>query len=180
MCNFFKAILLSSLLIFLGIGCKDKDRDIDLSREKLQEILNNKFPIEKKSSLASFSFYDPNLSLLENRFKINISFNYKALGISNSGTMDILGDIHYKREKSSFYLRNVEIKNLKLKDNKIKKLTSNAISTVLNSFFSINPIYKLEDKSLKERLARFLLKEIKIMEDKVLIILDAERQKKDK
>lgn len=168
-----------TLLIILGIGCQDKDRDIDLPKAKIQEILDKKFPIEKDSKLLSFSLFDPFLTLEENRFGINLSFKYNALGISNNGSLDIFGDIDYNRENGSFYLRNVEIRNLKLEDDKIKKLTSNAISKALNSFFALNPIYKLEDKGLKERLARFLLKEIRIMEDKVLIVLDAE-SKKDK
>lgn len=162
----------------MTIGCGEKDRDIDLPKEKIQEILNGKFPIEKKTSLLSFSLFDPVLTLEENRFGINISFNYDALGLTNSGKMDVFADIIYNREKSSFYLRNVELKNLVLKDDKIKKLTSSAISKVLDSFFSVTPIYKFEDKGLKERLARFLLKEIRVMEDKILIVLDAESQRK--
>ncbi len=175
-----KLTIILTILTLITIGCKDKERDIDLSKAKLQEILDNKFPIEKESKLISFSLFDPFLTLEENRFGINLSFRYKALGASNSGTMDIFGDIEYNREKSSFYLRNVEIRNLKLENNKIKKMTSSAMSKVLDSFFSINPIYKLEDKGLKERLARFLLKEIRIMEDKILIVLDAESQKKSR
>lgn len=176
--TYIKLAITFTLLILIGTGCKDKDRDINISKATLQEILETKFPIEKKSKLFSFSLFDPFLTLEENRFGINLSFKYNALGAVNSGSMDIFGDIEYNRENSSFFLRNVEIRNLKLDNNKIKKMTSTAISKVLNSFFAVNPIYKLQDQGLKEKLARFLLKEIKIMEDKVLIILDAQSKRK--
>ena len=150
---------------------------IEITEEMLQQKINQQFPYKKESFLFITVVSNPHLKLKNERNRVNITFDVgveSAQTLVLKGNVTVSGTLLYKKEEKSFYFQDVEIVKLDLNNipkefhtpikQTLEKLTSQYLQSIL--------IYKIDDSIPELQMASVLLKEIKIANSKMYLILE--------
>ena len=97
-------------------GCAARDSvTLHLSKEKIQEQLAARFPIEKRELLFKAVFSDPQVLLRENRIGIEAKTRLEATpDTAVTGRLSLEGDLNYDPNAGELVLTNVHLTEAKL------------------------------------------------------------------
>ena len=135
-------------------------------------------PVVKKKYFVTVKISDPKIDLIKETDEVGILANIDASapgGIKGSGEVMIQGSLDYDPKKGEFYFKNPKIVSLKIDQvpadfiPDIQALAQTALSKALATY----PVYKFKDDDLKHRLAKSVLKSLKVQNEKLVITLGA-------
>jgi len=135
-------------------------------------------PMEKKKLFVKVVLSQPEVDLSVGNNKIGVFSNIEVIapgGIKAEGKAKFNGSLSYNAENHEFYFHNPEI--ISLESNsippklmpKVKELAQTTASTYLAK----KPVYKLNDKNLKHKLAKSVLESIEVKNNKLMVKLSA-------
>lgn len=163
------------LLLLIGLlsSCNKFPLKITVTEQKIQKVLDKKFPYKKDLVVAKIMAYDPHVHIKGHTIYVDVSFSGGILSKSVEGTLKVAGYIHYKQETKAFYLKDFAIIKLNLSkgEGKQKNRVVSALNKFLPAYLHSFPVYKLNSKKYKQNLARMLLKNIKASEQSLIITL---------
>ena len=170
--HYNKTLCILFILISLAISPLAAAYTYKLTEAELQEKLDTQ-TFEHKDSLLKASVTDGKITLLEKDNQILLSAKVDILllrQIEGQGSAAIQGQIHYEPEKGAFYFKNAKIQTLAIDnlDPEYLPLVQQALEKTLSKTLSRRPIYVLDDKDVKQKLAKSQLDSVEV-KDKVLI-----------
>ncbi|VAW61508.1 hypothetical protein MNBD_GAMMA11-2537 [hydrothermal vent metagenome] len=151
---------------------------LEISEKELQEKVSKMMPLEKKKYFVTVILSEPVIDLTGGNNEIGIFSHVKIIApgsIEGAGKVKITGSLRYDSKTGSFFFKHPEIVSLEVNDvpekymPNIKKIAQSAVSKIL----ATRPVYKLKDDNLKQKLAKSVLKSIKVENKKLLVELAA-------
>lgn len=170
--NILKSILIIFIFTFI-VSCKPTDYTLEFSEDEIEEHLSKNFPLNKDLFIAKLSLKNPQLSFINDGISIDLDYNGTLLADTLTGIIKVDGGLNYQKQDNSFYLKNASIQNLTINELKTSE-TENIKSTleqVIIPYLEKFPVYKLQGGKLDQTLLKSSLKEIKIKEKKLILVL---------
>lgn len=171
-------ISLFAALLFITQSALAFSYTLEISEKELQQRADSMMPLERSQYFVKVTLSNPKLELLPSNNRIGMSSNISASipgGFQGKGRATITGSLRYDNQRGAFYLDKPVIEELHI-DNlpdqylpQIKNIVQNALSKSLSS----KPLYQLNDKDLRQKLAKSMLKEINIKNKTLFIELSA-------
>ena len=149
---------------------------MEFTEAEIQQKVTAMMPMKKKKYFITVKFTNPVVDLLEkdNRIGILPDIAIKVPGgIRGKGTANISGSLRYDNKKGAFYLNKAVLKELKIDEVPDKHIPTikDIAQLTLDKFTTVKPIYKLKNDNLKQKLAKSLLKSIKVENEKLFVEL---------
>jgi hypothetical protein len=168
--NLFLLLVIAAIFV---TGCGDFHKTIVIPRAKLQSLINKNFPIDKNIIIARLTIDTPSVYFKDQN--VGIKMNYKGNFFADEikGYMDVNGRITYKQERAAFYLTDINIEEFEVNGlnfsntEKIKHVLQN----IANNFLEGYPIYNLNQKNFRQKVAKIFLKKLTIKEETLEIQL---------
>ena len=175
--------------IFIGIGIAlavslllivifPKQYVVELSQAQLQQRVDARFPIEKKSIFLETELRNPKVFLMEEseRIGLTVEVGIQVIGIADEfmGMGTISSGISYSPEKGEFYLLEPKFEELEigvLPSQYVEKAIG-ILNFAAGEFLDNYPIYELNKSDLKQQAVRLVLKDITISDGVVKLFLD--------
>lgn len=174
-----RKFLAVGVAIFALTAC-DNSFNIRVSETKIQNTLSEKLPLEK-TYLKIFDVVldNPRVDLLQesNRVQggLDVDLEIGAFGksLAFDGTIDASGGIRYAPEEGAFYMTDPVVETLSIEGlpEKYKSQVEKVIGSAIVEFYSTRPVYRLEDRSMKESAAQLVLKGVKVDGDHLIVNL---------
>lgn len=149
---------------------------VEISEAELQSKVSAMMPMKKTAFFVAVTLSNPNIDLTNGNNEIGLfaQVEVQALGsIKGSGEVKITGALSYAAEKAAFFLHNPKIVRLDVKNasEKVTLSMKKVIEIVARKILAARPIYILNDDNLKHKLAKSVLKSIKVENEKLHIVL---------
>ena len=166
------------LIAFASQMVSALDYTQEITEQEIQEKVSAFMPVVKKKYFVTVKISDPKIDLIKETDEVGILANIDASapgGIKGSGEVMIQGSLDYDPKKGEFYFKNPKIVSLKIDQvpadfiPDIQALAQTALSKALATY----PVYKFKDDDLKHRLAKSVLKSLKVQNEKLVITLGA-------
>lgn len=173
-----KKILFSFALLLASQVANAYSYTIEITEDELQSRLAAIMPMERQQYFLTVVLSEPDIDLSVGNNEIGVSSKVAITapgGMKGSGSAKITGSLDYDPETHAFYFRNPNIVSLESEDippemlPQIKDMAQSATSKIL----STQPIYTLSGEDLQQKVARTMLKSIKVENRKLLIELEA-------
>jgi hypothetical protein len=168
--NLFLLLVIAAMFV---TGCDHFHKTIVIPRAKLQGLLNKNFPIDKNIIIARLTLDTPSIYFKDQNVGIKMNYKGNFLADEIKGYVDINGRITYKQEKSAFYLTDINIEEFEVNGlnfsnaEEIKRVVQN----ISNNFLEGYPIYHLNQKNYRQKIAKIFLKKLTIKEETLEIQL---------
>ena len=149
---------------------------IEVPKQIIEQQIAMHMPLEKKLLMATLRLSEPRLTLLEETNEVSLFLNVDVImleGLKGSGRGELVGTIAYRAEEGAFYLVNPRIINLDidhLPSFLFPKIARAAELLVARSLASY-PVYRLNDKDTRHKMAKAALKNISVSRDTLLLTL---------
>jgi hypothetical protein len=154
---------------------------LPITREMIDSALSQTFP--KKNTYLKVLHVTYGKPVLEmapggDRIKVALEVQVEAgleglLSKTYHGSAAVVTAVGYEPESYRFFLRDPRLEKLE-----VPKLSSDQLAILregLNAasalWFQEVPIYRIEDRTMKEKLARHVLREVEIKNDRVIVTL---------
>lgn len=167
-------LLLHILLSILFIaGCGTFEKEVTISKSEIQKMVDAKFPYEKNAVLSRVSLFDPEVYFKGENVGMRLNYKASLVGKEFSGTVDVNGQITYRPDSGTFYLTDFTVADIstnghRLSNNdKLRGLISNAVGACVQDY----RVYSLKEDELKQKMAKLLLKEVKVKGDSLSLRL---------
>jgi hypothetical protein len=140
---------------------------LELPEAELQVKADAMMPLEKKKFFVTTILTNPVIDLLASTNEIGLTtdVSVKAPGnIAGSGKVSFRGSLRYDNDSGSFFFENLNVDSLIVENvspeslPKIKKM----LEYVARKFLAVKPVYKFKDDNLKHKLAKSVLKSIRV------------------
>lgn len=176
-CKSLANILLVVFTIFAVSGCHKMNRTISIRKSHVQNMIEKKFPIEKSMILAKIKLDSPSVYFSEEHLGMKLHYSADLLNQHISGMIDFTGKLVYKQENTTFYFSDIDIREITLNGEKLSENNklNGMIATMTSKYFNDLPLYRLDQKNFRQNIARFFLREIKIKDDRLVIIMGKDR-----
>jgi hypothetical protein len=170
-----KSILLALIpimLVYLN-SCKDGQKEIVIPKSKIQDAINKDFPINEDVVVSSITIDTPLVYFADTNVGLKSKYNGYFLKKDVSGIVDFNGQVTYNEDEGAFYLSNFNLVNFTVNDADLSNQEElrSLIETVINKYLGHYPIYKLDPSKYKEKLAGMLIKDVKVEDDKLILLL---------
>ncbi|MCK5818436.1 MAG: DUF1439 domain-containing protein [Psychromonas sp.] len=153
-----------------------------ISKQQIQTQIDKKLPLHEDLIFAQFYVQKAGISLRakQNKLVLHLKFRIDLFNKLCNGSSDLQSGVNYDQTTGKFYITNLKINAFSIdklspdivKD--IKQLVDQSLNSgFAQSGFKQIAVYTIGDKNAKEKLLRATLKEVKIQDDKVLLILSA-------
>ena len=148
---------------------------VKISEKELQSKVSAMMPMEKTAFLVTVILSDPHVDLTNGDNKIGLfaHINMQIGRLKSSGEVKIMGALSYEPETANFFLNEPKIVRLKI-NNASEKMTSGIkkiIEVAARKILATQPVYTLSDDNLKDKLAKSVLKSIKVENEKLHVVL---------
>jgi len=165
--------------IFLIFGLAASDTmalgyTLKLSEADLQKRVSAMMPIEKKQLFMTVIVSDPTVSLLAESDQVSVFLNVEAIapgGLKGSGRGRVLGKLHYDKSKGAFFLQDPKLDQLVI--DRVPTTISQQISSVSQAMITATlasyPLYTLNDKDFKQKMAKSMIESIVVKDQHLLI-----------
>jgi len=171
-----KSIILLSLVCGAGyFYFQQKGLTLRFTDSDIEARLEEHFPFKKQAlAIFDFTFAEPDVTFLPASDGISINMQLEvavARIIKSSGLVTVSGIPSYRPDQAAFYLSELTIDEFqvdKLPDKYARELKS-ALSSALQLFYKDRPIYRLNDASTKQRLARMVLQEVTVTDNRLIV-----------
>jgi len=152
--------ILMIIALFLLIGCGGTfQKEIVISREEIQEMVNAKFPYDKNALVARLTLHDPQIYFVENNIGMRLEFKGNWLEKEIKGYVAFDGKIAYRR--GAFYLEEFNVTEFaETNVNSDTERLRGILANVVNNYISKHPVYKLNPRDFKQNLAKILLRDV--------------------
>jgi hypothetical protein len=165
--------LILCVVIVILCGCGGFEKEVLIPREKLQDMIDKKFPYQKNAVIAKIGLDTPLVYFREENVGLRINYSAQLLDKKVSGDIDFNGRIYYRQEKGAFYLKDFDIVDIEVDDSNFsdEKKIKSVLSEILNNYLKDYPVYRLDQKDFKQNLAKLLLKSVDIKGDNLSLVL---------
>jgi hypothetical protein len=149
---------------------------IDVPKKIIEQQIALHMPLEKKLLMATLRLSDPRLTLLEASNEVALFLNVEVWlvqGLKASGRGELVGSIDYRPEEGAFYLVNPRIINLNI-DHLPAFLfpkIARAAELLLARSLATYPVYRLNEKDTRQKMAKAALKQVKVSRDTLQLTL---------
>lgn len=149
--------------------------NIEITEDELQEKVDEIMPLKKSKLFMTVILSEPDIKLTEGDDEIGIFSLIEVItpvGIGKGKTY-ITGTISYDPEKAAFFYKKPKIATLEIDKvpkkyiPKVKKIAEKLARKILEK----KPVYKLKDDSLKQKLAKSMLKSVSVKDNVLLLEL---------
>jgi len=149
---------------------------VEISEAELQAKVSAMMPMEKTAFFVTVILSKPKVDLTKGNNEIGLfaHVEVQALGnIKSSGEVEITGSLSYQADKTAFFLHDPKIVRLEIKNasEKVTLSVKKVVEIATRKILATRPIYTLSDDNLKHKLAKSVLKSIKVENEKLHIIL---------
>jgi hypothetical protein len=164
------ALLVACALFGAACGYR---KDVVVSREKMQGLLDKKFPVEKDIVVAKLKLETPKVYFRGDNIGMSLRYAGSFWGKSATGQVTFDGQLDYKPEKGAFYLSNIAIGELGVNENDFadKEKLKGKMLAVLNAVLPHIPVYSLDQKDFKHQLAKLLLKRLHVEGENLILTM---------
>jgi hypothetical protein len=149
---------------------------VEITQPELQQQLASIMPVTRNDPLLSVTVSNPLVGFLADSNKISLQATVDTLALSSvraSARLLVVGSIIYQAEQGAFYLRDLEV--LKLDSEHIQpqhiETVKRISQTLLNQLLQQQPVYRLKDDNVQEKLAKAVLKNVEVRGEKLLLTL---------
>ncbi|WP_237058923.1 DUF1439 domain-containing protein [Microbulbifer sediminum] len=175
--------LLIALLLLVAAGYlyfSGKEVEVRISEAQIQETLERSLPVTRTYLVIfDLTLENPRIDLEAGSGRVNagldISLDIQSREGSRTfrGTADVSGVPSFVAQNGEFYLQSIEVEKLEIDglDEKQQARARSAVQVALREYYRNHPIYRLNDESMRQRLARMALKEISIGDNELVITL---------
>jgi len=178
MTQIFKTLILWCLIIpIISVGLSALTFTKIITLNELQERIEVSFPLSQKNFLFNTTLSNPKIVLNKgvNRMGIDVDLAlFSGEKPISQGSVFISGQIDYRPLGGEFYLKDTHIDNLNLQGiskERVKQVEL-MLEIIARGLLSKIPIYRLKEENLKHRLAKSMLKSVKINNGKMEIALE--------
>jgi hypothetical protein len=165
-------------IAFLGLALSGAacgyQTDVKVSRDKIQDLLEKKFPIEKDAVLAKLSLHSPKVYFQGgNAIGMRLQYTAGLLGKQAVGEVAFHGPPVYKPEEGAFYLSALTIDEFTINDDSLshKEKLRARVSSVLDAVIPHVPLYRLRQQDFKHKLAKLLLKSVRVEGEDLILTM---------
>jgi hypothetical protein len=147
-----------------------------ITEQAIQEKVAALMPIKKKKYFITIKISNPKIDLIKETDEIGILANIEAKapgGIKGKGEVKIKGTLEYAPEKGEFYFKDPTIISLVINNvsaNIMPKIQDIAQAS-LSKAMAVYPVYKFKDNNFKHKLAKAVLKSLKVENEQLLLTL---------
>jgi hypothetical protein len=159
-------------LIVTGAAC-GYQTDVTVSRDKVQALLDKKFPIEKDAVLARVKLDSPRVYFQSNQLGMRLRYEAAVLGKQATGEVAFHGAPVYKADEGAFYLSTLTVADFTVDGDGLphaEKLRDR-ISSVLDAVIPHVPLYRLRQQDFKHALAKLLLKQVRVEGESLVLTM---------
>jgi hypothetical protein len=148
----------------------------EITELEIQEKVSAFMPIEKKKYFVTVKISNPKIDLIKKTDEIGILANIEAFapgGITGSGEIMVKGSLDYDPKKGEFYFKSPKIVSLTIDKvpHKIIPKIQGIAQIALSKAMAVYPVYKFKDDNLKHKLAKAVLKSLKVKNEKLILTL---------
>ncbi len=167
----FKTLLLIGLLAI--VSCDKPIVELKLTTDDIQEAVDKKFPYKKNLVIAKLELLNPNVKLQDDMVHFKLDINFNMLSETFNGDFEAAGKLYYNKSKKAFYLNNFQIKEIHIEEvnEKYRDKVTSALNNIINNYFEDFSVYRLKESDYKQNIARMFLKEVKTVDDYLLVRL---------
>lgn len=149
---------------------------LEIPEYQLQEKLEAKLPIEQKKLFVTVRIPEAQINLIKETNQVGIFAHVETIvpgGLKGSGRAKVIGSLEYDPENGAFYFKDILIESIEIDripntlSASVKELTQVAFKRVLNHY----PVYRFKDENTRHKLAKNMLKEIKVEGDVLYLTL---------
>ena len=164
-------------------------KTLTFSRDEIQAKVEEKFPIKRAAAVVTLVLTNPDIVLTNGSDRIGLKADASAelpgsglaglgqlIGIGGDaykGSVLIDGDVEYDPAEGTIYFTNGKIKELNIE--KIPEQLNKPVTELANAAASNNLnkvlLFTLNEKDMKEKAAKFLLKKVRIRDGKLEVIV---------
>ena len=173
--------------LFILISCSDSgELKIKITTEQIRKNIASYFPIKQKVYVGEIVLENPYFFFSNEYLGIDIDINFDAhLGILKdkiNGQVAILSKIYYNIEKGAFFLKDLQLSDIRIGDqfytsNLLKKILFPLIKSLNKDVLLQTPIYTLNQESKKEKKIKKYLKSIYVENETLIVELTLNRNK---
>jgi hypothetical protein len=162
-------------LVFLTLtaGACGYQTDVRVSRDRIQGLVERKFPIEKDAMLAKLKLHSPKVFFQGNDIGLRLEYDAGLLGKSTVGQIVFHGPPVYQPEQGAFYLSRLTIDEFTVDEHSLshKQKLRDKVTSVLDVVMPRVPLYHLKQQDFKHRLAKLLLKRVRVEDDTLVLTM---------
>ena len=164
------SVVVLFVLALSGTACSFQ-KDITINKYEIQNLIDPKFPVEKNVIIAKAELKYPDVYFQGDHLGMKLQYTGRFLKKNAEGQIDFNGSLLYKPEKGAFYLSKIEIVQFSVnKENLLNRdKLQGTIETILNEFICDIPVYQLKQKDFKEKLAKLLLKKVRVENERLIL-----------
>ena len=149
---------------------------VEISEAELQSKVSAMMPMEKTAFFIKVILSNPIVDLTNGKNEIGLfaHIEVQMLGkIKGYGEVKITGALSYEADKTAFFLHNPKIIRLEIKNasEKVTFSVKKVVEVAARKILATRPVYILSDDNLKHKLAKSILKSIKVENEKLHIVL---------
>jgi len=167
------------LAIFLVLNCTSAlafSYTLELSEKDLQERADAMMPLESKKFFVTTILTHPVVDLIDATNLLGLSTDVSVKVPGNklvSGNIAFTGALRYDNDAGSFYLDDLNIVSLDIKQVPPKTLSKikAILKAVAKEFLANKPVFTFKDDNLKHKLAQSTLKSISVENENLIIEL---------
>lgn len=170
----FSIVLLSGLFGLVAFsGCGAASKEVVISRSQIQAMVDKKFPFDANAVIARLTVDSPRVYFVGTNVGIEVHIQGGFMGTELEGTVDLNGRLTYEKEEGAFFLKDIEISEITVNDagfrdtDRFKPIVAKMVTNYLDDF----PVYRLDTDDSKQSIAKYLLKDIAVRGDTLVVTL---------
>jgi len=165
------------------IGCRKGEMSVSIGRERIQQAVEEKFPIERELERSVLTLKDPVIDFDNEHSRIGLTtqmmLNVKGVPVAFEGSGRMTGGLRYDPSNATFYMTDLEVEAIelpmKLLADERREALADRVGATLGGAVGELPLYTMQNTS-RDRAARSLIKEARVGQDRVEIVLGLLRE----
>jgi hypothetical protein len=174
-----RAMLIIAVMVLSSLfsGCTSAlQKELRLTRQQLQEKVEQIFPIEQRQAFVHMVFSKPQILLADSGERIGLALHVEAsmpgMGVMQ-GQMELDGGLEYRAKKDEIAITDTRLITLDIEG--LSAGSSKSLQTlaagVVKKYLAEVPIYRLDQDDFKQSLTRLMLKSVAVREGEVVATL---------
>ncbi len=159
--------------VFVACSCGNVEKEILIPRQKIQETVAKRFPIEQNALVARATLHTPQVYFKGQNIGVKLDYSANLLTKSLKGTVDFNGLLAYRGNEGAFYLENVVIERITANENQLSPEDAiwGVVKNLISNYAAKNPVYVLNQDKTQEQVAKLLMKRIGVRDDNLVVVL---------